>query len=102
MSRANAVSNMIQNEDFNTMSQFAVVNNDDLDDLNEEDVVEIDMDDELEDEVREEASYDNVQVPSTYTNLEEANLTVDENWITSSSESKKDFIRDHMVSIGIV
>ncbi|KAK1410747.1 hypothetical protein QVD17_37286 [Tagetes erecta] len=72
MSRINAIRDMILNEDFNTMSQIAIVNNDDVeyvveDEIGDEiesdrDETESDTDDELEeDEVRDETSYGKVQ-----------------------------------------
>ncbi|KAJ0501985.1 hypothetical protein HanHA300_Chr11g0407391 [Helianthus annuus] len=74
---------MIQNEDFNTISQIAVVNNADVDET------ETDVDDLLEDdEIEDETLDDNIQVPSTYTNLEEINVNADDNWMVSGSENK--------------
>ncbi|XP_021975487.1 uncharacterized protein LOC110870611 [Helianthus annuus] len=94
MHQVNAVTELIQNEDFNKMSQFAVVNNDDVNDALEEDEIGdgIDMDDEFEEDgIGDETSNGNVHVPSTYTSLEETNLNIDENWKTTYSQSKNDF-----------
>ncbi|MFS7942043.1 hypothetical protein Hanom_Chr06g00483411 [Helianthus anomalus] len=71
------------------MSRIAIANNEDVEDVLEEepiDCVESETDDELEDGIGDETqtdgdetSYGNVQVPSTYTNLEETNITIDDN-----------------------
>ncbi|XP_076912229.1 uncharacterized protein LOC143570470 [Bidens hawaiensis] len=97
---------MIQNEDFNAMSQIAIVNNDDVEDVVDDEIgdeIDSDTDDEFkEDGTGEETQVDgdgtsnnNVQVPSTYTTLEEINLNVDGNWmVRQRSETKNDFIRE--------
>ncbi|XP_076947273.1 uncharacterized protein LOC143619155 [Bidens hawaiensis] len=54
-----------------------------------------DTDDELEDGIQKDwdgTSYGKVQVPSTYTNLEETNITIDDNWLISQSKANSDFI----------
>ncbi|KAF5766726.1 hypothetical protein HanXRQr2_Chr15g0718831 [Helianthus annuus] len=65
---------------------IAIANNEDVEDVLEEepvDCIENETDDELEDGIGDETqmdgdgiSYGNVQVPSTYTNLEETNITM--------------------------
>ncbi|KAK1419790.1 hypothetical protein QVD17_29127 [Tagetes erecta] len=110
MDYINAVSDMIQREDFNTISQIAIVNNDDVldDEIRDEDNVlgedgigdEMNVGDVLGKDVNEDETeteteaYGNAQVPSTYTNLEETNLMIDENWMVPNSESKFDFTRE--------
>ncbi|MFS8032790.1 hypothetical protein Hanom_Chr17g01561821 [Helianthus anomalus] len=85
MNQVNVVSHMIQNEVFNTICQIAVANNADVDET------ETDADDLLEeDEIEDETLDDNIQVPSTYTNLEEINVSADDNWMVSGSENKTD------------
>ncbi|KAJ0438585.1 hypothetical protein HanHA300_Chr16g0615691 [Helianthus annuus] len=61
MHHINAVSELIQNEDLNTLFQFAAVNNNDVDNALEEDEIgdEIDMDDEFE----EDGVEDETQTP---------------------------------------
>ncbi|XP_022023776.1 uncharacterized protein LOC110924041 [Helianthus annuus] len=89
MNQVNVVSHMIQNEDFNTISQIAVVNNVDVDET------ETDVDDLLEeDEIEDETLDDNIQVPSTYTNLEEINVSADDNWTVTGSGNKTDLTRE--------
>ncbi|XP_076955121.1 uncharacterized protein LOC143629847 [Bidens hawaiensis] len=90
---------MIQNEDFNAMSKIAFVNNDDVGDILEDEIeqeIGSDTDDEeLEDGIQKDwdgTSYGKVQVPLTYTNLEETNITIDDNWLISQSKTKSDFI----------
>ncbi|KAK1425573.1 hypothetical protein QVD17_20927 [Tagetes erecta] len=103
MDKINAIPVMIQNEDFNAMSHIAIVNNDDVEDVLEDEAEhEIESEtDELEDGTGDEAqnngdgtSHGKIQVPSTYTNLEETSITIDENLMMSNSKSKSDFIRD--------
>ncbi|XP_076929124.1 uncharacterized protein LOC143593352 [Bidens hawaiensis] len=104
MDQITAILKLMQNEDFNTMSHFAVVNNDDVDDVLEDGIEDDDDDDEdiddvLEDDetgdeahrIADETSHGNVQVPSTYTNLEETNLNVESNWMISHTVSKNYF-----------
>ncbi|CAH1440421.1 unnamed protein product [Lactuca virosa] len=52
------------------------------------------LEDGIGDEDDEEASFDNnVEVPSTFTNMEGKNLTIDDNWIMTQSTNKNDFTR---------
>ncbi|KAK1414794.1 hypothetical protein QVD17_30553 [Tagetes erecta] len=80
MNMFNAILDMIQNEDFNAMSRIAIVNNDDLEDVLEDETeheIESETDDKLEDETGDGTSYGKIQVPSTYTNLEETDIAID-------------------------
>ncbi|KAL6577657.1 hypothetical protein OROMI_009985 [Orobanche minor] len=80
---------LIQNEDFNAISQVAVASNtmisdnevDEYDDIGdeEEDVVDITQEHE---------------VPSTFTSMEETNTTTDNNWIVPGASNKNDFTRE--------
>nr|KAJ0202552.1 hypothetical protein LSAT_V11C500263430 [Lactuca sativa] len=96
----NAISDMIHNEDFYTISQAAVVSNgiisdneiDEEDDIgkeyDEEDGVDITQEQEPPHVDRGETSFDNNhQVPSTFTSIEETNTM-------SQSISKNDFTRE--------
>ncbi|KAJ0474985.1 hypothetical protein HanRHA438_Chr15g0731161 [Helianthus annuus] len=61
MNRVNTISDMIQNEDFNVMSQIAIANNEDVEDVLEEepvDCIENETDDELEDGIGDETQMD--------------------------------------------
>ncbi|CAH1430449.1 unnamed protein product [Lactuca virosa] len=84
---------MIDNEIFSIISQAAVVTNV----MNIDNDVELNkiLEDGIGDEDDEEASFDNnVELPSTFTNMEGTNLTIDENWIMTQSTSKNDFMRE--------
>ncbi|XP_023741643.1 uncharacterized protein LOC111889720 isoform X2 [Lactuca sativa] len=100
----NAISDMIHNEDFYTISQAVVVSNgiisdneiDEEDDIREEydedDGVDITQEHEPPHVDRGETSFDNNhQVPSTFTNIDETNVISDGNWTVSQSISKNDF-----------
>nr|XP_043608744.1 uncharacterized protein LOC122580536 isoform X2 [Erigeron canadensis] len=106
-SHANVVSEMIQNENFNTISQIAVVNNamvsgfdtenevDPTDMFEEDGTRDGDDNEETEAPNRDEAPHDNEsQVPSFFTSLEGVNMTTDGNWMDSHSKSKDDFTRE--------
>ncbi|XP_035840400.1 uncharacterized protein LOC110914388 [Helianthus annuus] len=61
MNRVNAISDMIQKEEFNAMSQIAIANNEDVEDVLEEepvDCIESETDDELEDGIGDETQTD--------------------------------------------
>ncbi|KAK1414603.1 hypothetical protein QVD17_30350 [Tagetes erecta] len=97
MNMFNAIPDMIQNEDFNAMSRIAIVNNDDVEDVLEDETeheIESETDDKLEDETGDGTSYGKIQVPSTYTNLEETDIAIDDNLMMPNSKSKSDFIRE--------
>ncbi|KAK1407367.1 hypothetical protein QVD17_38981 [Tagetes erecta] len=67
MKQVNAVSHMIQNEDFNIISEMAVVNNDDVDET-EIEGDHMPREDGIEDDTQvdtDETLFDKVQVPST-------------------------------------
>ncbi|KAD6119048.1 hypothetical protein E3N88_10319 [Mikania micrantha] len=93
MTQVNAIIDMIHKEDFNTIFDHVVVNNDDV----LEDEIENDMDDELEEDSsgdETQTGRDETQVPSTYTNLEEANLNIDDNWMIPYNERQSDINRE--------
>ncbi|CAI9294106.1 unnamed protein product [Lactuca saligna] len=103
----NAISDMIHNEDFYTISQAIVVSNgiisdneiDEEDDIGEEydedDGVDITQEHEPPHVDRGETSFDNNhQVPLTFTNIEETNVISDGNWTVSQSISKNDFTQE--------
>ena len=103
----NAISDMIHNEDFYTISQAVVVSNgiisdneiDEEDDIreeyDEEDGVDITQEHAPPHVDRGETSFDNNhQVPSTFTSIEETNVISDGNWTVSQSISKNDFTRE--------
>ncbi|KAD2392993.1 hypothetical protein E3N88_39970 [Mikania micrantha] len=93
----NAIIDMIQKEDFNTIFDHAIVNNDDVLEDEIEDDIESYMDDELEEDAfgdETQTGSDETQVPSTYTNLEETNLNIDDNWIRPYNERETDIIRE--------
>ncbi|CAH1427413.1 unnamed protein product [Lactuca virosa] len=63
--------------------------------INNENELHENLEDEIGEENDEEAPFDNnVEVPSTFTNMEGTNLNIDDNWIVSQSTSKNDFIRE--------
>ncbi|CAI9272226.1 unnamed protein product [Lactuca saligna] len=91
--KMNSIIDMIDNENFSIISQAAVVTN--L--MNIDNDVELNeiLEDGIGDEDDDETSFDNnVELPSTFTNMEGTNLTIDENWIMTQSTSKNDFTRE--------
>ncbi|CAH1434965.1 unnamed protein product [Lactuca virosa] len=84
---------MIDNDDFSIISQAVVVTN--MMNIDNELELHENLEDGIGDENDEEAPFDNnVQVPSTFTNMEETNLNIDDNWIVSQSTSNNDFTRE--------
>nr|KAJ0225671.1 hypothetical protein LSAT_V11C100032430 [Lactuca sativa] len=79
------VSYMIQNEDFDMISQFAVVNNG-MD-------CGFDMDNE-EDEIDASVMGDVIKVPTSFTSLEGIDVANVDNWMMSQSENTNDLIQD--------
>ncbi|KAD4385589.1 hypothetical protein E3N88_25758 [Mikania micrantha] len=120
MNKLKSIIEMIQKEDFYTISQLAIVNNEDADEWIEDKIgCETNMNNLLEeDEIRDESIMDdmlkdneikyesekhlhrderlctNIQVLSTYTNLEDIDLAIDDNWMVPYSECKFDFTRE--------
>ncbi|CAH1434412.1 unnamed protein product [Lactuca virosa] len=91
--RMNSIIDMIDNENFSIIFQAAVVTNV-MNIDNEVELSEI-LEDGIGDKDEKEASFDNnVEVPSTFTNMEGTNLTIDGNWIVTQSTSKNDFTRE--------
>ncbi|KAI3523117.1 hypothetical protein L1887_01174 [Cichorium endivia] len=85
----NMISHMVQNEDPHTISQMAVVNNELTNDTGEED------DEDYTGEEDDEESFDNnFEIPSTFTRIEETNMTTDDNWIVSKLVSKNEFTQE--------
>nr|KAJ0217743.1 hypothetical protein LSAT_V11C300141930 [Lactuca sativa] len=85
--KMNFIIDMIDNENFSIISQAAVVTNV----MNIDNDVELNeiLEDGIGDEDDEEASFDNnVEVPSTFTNMEGTNLTIHDNWTITQSTSK--------------
>ncbi|CAH1429795.1 unnamed protein product [Lactuca virosa] len=91
--KMNSIIDMIDNENFSIISQAVVV----TDLINIDNEVELNeiLEDGIGDNDDEEASFDNnVEVPSTCTDMEGTNLTSDDNWIVTQSMSKNDFTRE--------
>ncbi|CAH1433473.1 unnamed protein product [Lactuca virosa] len=91
MNHSVSVTDMILNEDFNIISQFAVMNygmNSGFDTDNEED----ESGDECEIEKGRNATVerDDIEVPSSFNSLEGINMANVNNWMVSHSESKND------------
>ncbi|XP_023766923.1 uncharacterized protein LOC111915503 [Lactuca sativa] len=89
----NSIIDMIDNENFSIISQAVVVTTV----MNIDNDVELNeiLEDEIGDEDDDEASFDNnVELPSTFTNMEGTNLTINENWSMTQSMSKNDFTRE--------
>ena len=84
---------MIQNEDFDTISQIVVVSNTitNYDKLDENDVLE---EDDMEEEDDDELFDKNFEIPSTFTSMEETNMTTDGKWVVSKLVSKNDFTQE--------
>lgn len=83
----NSIIDMIDNENFSIISQAAVLTN--L--MNIDNDVELNeiLEDGIVEEDDDEKSFDNnVELPSTFTNMEGTNLTIDENWIMTQLTSK--------------
>ncbi|XP_023763670.1 uncharacterized protein LOC111912174 [Lactuca sativa] len=80
---------IVQNEDFHLISQVAVANNAIAIDneVGANDVLE-------EDEIGEKDDEESFEAPSTFTTMEETNMTTDGNWIVSQSASKNDFTQE--------
>ncbi|CAI9297141.1 unnamed protein product [Lactuca saligna] len=84
---------MIDNDDFSIISQAVVITN--MMNINNETELHENLEDEIGEENDEEAPFDNnVEVPSTFTNMEGTNLNIDDNWTVSQSTSKNDFIQE--------
>ncbi|CAH1419903.1 unnamed protein product [Lactuca virosa] len=90
---ANVISDIVQNENFYTISQVAVASNAITND-NEADANEAFEEDGIGEEDDEDAFDNNFQVPSTLTIIEEMNMTTDNNWIVTQLESKNDFTQE--------
>ncbi|GJY12322.1 hypothetical protein Tco_0381631 [Tanacetum coccineum] len=95
MSHMNSILDMIGNEDADTLSRIAVMNNEmnnrfiDVDEVQEDGFGdETEALNEDEDEIVNE-----FQVPSNFTNIEGINKTTVDNWSVSHSVSKNDFTR---------
>ncbi|GKE83156.1 uncharacterized protein Tco_1553156, partial [Tanacetum coccineum] len=95
MNHMNSILDMISNEDANTLSRIAVVNNEmnnrfiDVDEVQEDGFGdETEALNEDGDEIVNE-----FQVPSNFTNIEGINKTTVDNWSVSHSVSKNDFTR---------
>nr|KAJ0200789.1 hypothetical protein LSAT_V11C600319380 [Lactuca sativa] len=92
MNHVNAISDMIHNENFHTISQAAIVSNGIIKEYDEEDGVDITQEHAPPHVDRGETSFDNnYQVPLTFTSMEETNVISDGNLIVSQSISKNDF-----------
>nr|KAJ0227394.1 hypothetical protein LSAT_V11C100032340 [Lactuca sativa] len=81
----NGVSYMIQNEDFDMISQFVVVNNG-MD-------CGFDMDNE-EDEIEANVKGDGIKVPTSFIILEGIDVANVDNWMMSQSENTNDLIQE--------
>nr|KAJ0213933.1 hypothetical protein LSAT_V11C400197080 [Lactuca sativa] len=90
---ANVISDIVQNENFYTISQVAVVSNAITND-NEVDANEVLEEDGIGEEDDEDAFDNNFQVPSTFGIIEETNMTTDNNWIVTQLASKNDFTQE--------
>nr|KAJ0195883.1 hypothetical protein LSAT_V11C700382650 [Lactuca sativa] len=73
---ANVILDIVRNEDFYSISHVAVANN------------------AITNEDDEEPFDNNFQVPSTFTTMEETNMTTDSIWIVSQLVSKNDFTKE--------
>nr|KAJ0192504.1 hypothetical protein LSAT_V11C800449040 [Lactuca sativa] len=83
----NSIIDMIDNENFSIISQAAVVTN--LMNINNDVELNEILEDGIVEEDDDEKSFDNnVELPSTFTNMEGTNLTIDENWIMTQLTSK--------------
>ena len=89
----NGISHMIQNEDFDTISQMAVISNIITNDeeLDGNDVLE---EDEMGEEDDDEHLDKNFEIPSIFTSMEEPNMTTDGKWVVSKIVSKNDFTQE--------
>ncbi|XP_052625063.1 uncharacterized protein LOC111888441 [Lactuca sativa] len=89
----NVISNIVQNENFYTISQVVVASNAMTND-NEADANEAFEEDGIGEEDDEHAFDNNFQVPSTFTIIEETNITTDNNWIVTQLARKNDFTQE--------
>ncbi|PWA46395.1 MuDR family transposase [Artemisia annua] len=88
MKHANVVSDMNQNQGFNTISQIAVVNNETTNGFDTHDIAFVD--DGLEgDEVDND-----IQVTSPSTNTEGVDMATADNWMSRSKKGKNDLTRE--------
>ncbi|XP_052622318.1 uncharacterized protein LOC111914254 [Lactuca sativa] len=89
----NSIIDMIDNDDFSIISQAVVITN--MMNIDNELELNENLEDEIGEENDEEAPFDNnVEVPSTFTNMEGTNLNIDDNRIGLQSTSKNDFTRE--------
>nr|KAJ0194533.1 hypothetical protein LSAT_V11C800443500 [Lactuca sativa] len=78
--KMNSIIVMIDNDDFSIISQAVVITN--MMNIDNELELNENLEDGIGDENDEEVPFDNnVQVPSTFTDMEGTNLNIDDNWI---------------------
>nr|KAJ0211416.1 hypothetical protein LSAT_V11C400186060 [Lactuca sativa] len=78
-----SIIDMIENDNFSIIFQAAVVTNV----MNIDNAIELNeiLEDGIGDKDDEEAFFDNnVELPSSFTNMERTNLTIDDNWIVTN------------------